>query len=251
MLASFIVYKRSLTEILLICRRDILAPTLKRLSMFVLRAKARLLDASDQYRVHGLIGAPVERLGLANAGVWSVAGAGQGAMAIRVHSAQDQPRAVALTEDAGLPMVADPVSEDLWDWSEVLSGVAMISAPVVDLFVPQMLNYESVGGVNFKKGCYPGQEVVARSQFRGTLKRRAYIVHCQGPLTAGDEVFHSADPTQPCGSLAAAAANPGGGWDGVACLQTSSTGEGTLYLGADGGAELTLLPLPYFLVEDV
>jgi folate-binding protein YgfZ len=64
----------------------------------------------------------------------------------------------------------------LWQWSEVRSGIVTLSTPVIDAFVPQMINYESVGGVNFKKGCYPGQEVVARSQFRGTLKRRTYLV---------------------------------------------------------------------------
>jgi len=88
-----------------------------------------------------------------------------------------------------------------WAWSEVLSGIATLTAPVVDLFVPQMLNYESVGGVNFKKGCYPGQEVVARSQFRGAIKRRAYLAH--GVATAlpkaGDEIYSSEDMEQPCG----------------------------------------------------
>src|SRR6478735_3285633 len=63
----------------------------------------------------------------------------------------------------------------LWLWGDVRSGIATITAPIVEAFVPQMLNYESVGGVNFKKGCYPGQEIVARSQFRGTLKKRAYL----------------------------------------------------------------------------
>ena len=81
------------------------------------------------------------------------------------------------------------LAPSLWLWSEVRSGVATLTTPVVEAFVPQMLNYESVGGVNFKKGCYPGQEVVARSQFRGTLKRRAYLVHADALLEAGTEVF--------------------------------------------------------------
>ena len=72
------------------------------------------------------------------------------------------------------------IGHELWLWGEVRSGIATITAPIVEAFVPQMLNYESVGGVNFKKGCYPGQEVVARSQFRGTLKRRAYLAHSHG-----------------------------------------------------------------------
>ncbi len=69
--------------------------------------------------------------------------------------------------------------------------------PLVDAFVPQMLNYESIGGVNFKKGCYPGQEVVARSQFRGVLKRRAMLAHCDAPMAAAQEIFQRTMPTNP------------------------------------------------------
>ena len=92
------------------------------------------------------------------------------------------------------------------------SGIVTLTAPVVDAFVPQMLNYESVGGVNFKKGCYPGQEVVARSQFRGTLKRRTYLVQADAPVAAGQEVFAASDAEQPVGTVAQAAPAPDGGW---------------------------------------
>ena len=110
----------------------------------------------------------------------------------------------------------------LWQWGEVRSGIATITAPMVEAFVPQMLNYESVGGVNFKKGCYPGQEVVARSQFRGTLKRRAFIAHADAELAAGQEVFQAADPEQPAGIVAQAAPAPGGGWDAIVSLQLAA-----------------------------
>ena len=134
----------------------------------------------------------------------------------------------------------------------------MITQPIFEAFVPQMLNYESVGGVNFKKGCYPGQEIVARSQFRGTLKRRAYLVHTDGAPAVGQEVFHVQDPDQPCGLVAAAAANPGGGFDAIVSMQTSvaadaqaHSDESRLTLGSATGAGLTLLPLPYALLEDI
>ena len=118
---------------------------------------------------------------------------------VGLHPANELARALWLTP------VQDPAPDTArlplpyWAWLEVCSGVATLSAPVVDAFVPQMLNYESVGGVNFKKGCYPGQEVVARSQFRGTLKRRACLGHAAHPLVAGQELFHEADLAQPCG----------------------------------------------------
>jgi folate-binding Fe-S cluster repair protein YgfZ len=114
-----------------------------------------------------------------------------------------------------------------------------------------MLNYESVGGVNFKKGCYPGQEVVARSQFRGTLKRRAHVFHSPVALAAGDEVFHSEDAEQPCGSVVAAAPTPSGGWDAVVSVQLSALGSGSVHLGQSDGPVLTALPLPYPLLADI
>jgi folate-binding protein YgfZ len=138
-----------------------------------------------------------------------------------------------------------------WQWLSVRSGIAMITHPIFEAFVPQMLNYESVGGVNFKKGCYPGQEVVARSQFRGTLKRRAYIVHASAPLSVGEEVFHSTNAEQPCGLVAAAAPAPSGGFDAIVSIQTAAAIDGSLTAVSCSGPVLSLLPLPYPLLEDL
>ena len=130
------------------------------------------------------------------------------------------------------------------------SGVATVSQPVFEQFVPQMLNYESVGGVNFKKGCYPGQEVVARSQFRGTLKRRAFIVHAAGPLSAGAEVFAASDAEQATGTVVQAAPRPDGGWAAIVSMQISAAGE-TLTAGSASGEALQLQALPYALLDDI
>jgi hypothetical protein len=152
---------------------------------------------------------------------------------------------------AGTPApVGAPLSPGDWLWGEVRSGVATVTQPIVEAFVPQMLNYESLGGVNFKKGCYPGQEVVARSQFRGTLKRRGYLAHSDAAMQAGQEIYEAADDDQPCGLVAQAAAAPGGGVDAIVSLQTASA-QGVLQLGQPGGPALTLLPLPYALLEDI
>ena len=135
------------------------------------------------------------------------------------------------------------------------SGVATITTPIVDAFVPQMLNYESVGGVNFKKGCYPGQEVVARSQFRGTLKRRAYLVHCEQSMKAGDEVFGPADAQQACGTVAQAAPVPFtsgyGGFDAIVSMQVAAATAGGVTLASATGPAISLDTLPYALLEDV
>ena len=151
---------------------------------------------------------------------------------------------------SALPAGVAPLTEADWLLAEVLAGVARITPPVVEAFVPQMLNYESVDGVNFKKGCYPGQEVVARSQFRGTLKRRAYLVRSSVALTAGDEVFSAADPSQPCG-LIAQAASLGEVHVAVAELQIQAAQAADLHWRASDGPALQLLPLPYALRDDL
>lgn len=246
MLASFIGCKRSHTEILLVCSRDLLPATLKRLSMFVLRAKVKLSDASEAFALYGLAGNAVPA---PTAHAWNKTDMGA-ASVVALYPADGTPRALWLAP-AGEPAPAgDALSHDAWLWGEVRSGVATLSTPVVEAFVPQMLNYESVGGVNFKKGCYPGQEVVARSQFRGTLKRRAYLAHCATSLKAGDEVFEGGDPEQPCGTVVQAAAAPQGGFDAIVSLQISAA-QGSLHLGAPDGPGLPLLPLPYPLLEDI
>jgi len=250
MQASFYGFKRSPTEILLVCSRDILAPTLKRLSMFVMRAKAKLSDASGDYGLFGLAGDAVETIAGGAQPVWSKADFGD-ATVIHLYPADGAPRALWLAPVAQGAPTGEALSEQDWAWGEVRSGIAMITAPIVEAFVPQMLNYESVGGVNFKKGCYPGQEVVARSQFRGTLKRRAYLAHCDAPMKAGDEVFPTADESQPCGTVAQAAPSPSGGFDAIVSLQIAAMEAGGLHLSAVSGPALSVTPPPYPLLTDI
>jgi folate-binding protein YgfZ len=249
MQASFIGWRRG-DEILLVISRDILLPALKRLSMFVLRAKAKLSDATAEYRLCGLAGEAAGAFSAALPAPWSKSDEGA-ANVVRLYPADGQPRVLWLAP-AGDPAPAGPVLDlPVWLWGEVRSAVATITAPVAEAFVPQMLNYESVGGVNFKKGCYPGQEIVARSQFRGTLKRRAYLAHSAQTLAAGQEVFHESDDSQPCGTVAQAAANPAGGWDAIVSMQTSAAQGGRLTAGGADGAPLELQALPYLLMVDV
>lgn len=250
MQASFIGFKRGEQEILLVTSRDILPATLKRLSMFVLRAKAKLTDATGDFALAGIAGASLEALLPGPRAPWTLATLGA-AQVVQLYPADGQPRALWLAP-SGTAVPPGPALEPaLWQWGDVRSGIAMVSTPIAEAFVPQMLNYESVGGVNFKKGCYPGQEVVARSQFRGTLKRRAFVAHSSGELAAGQEVFQAADPEQPAGLVAEAAPAPGGGWDAIVSLQLSAAEQGGLRAGGADGPALELLPLPYLLLADV
>jgi len=251
MLASFIGFKRGPERVLLLCARDLLAQTLQHLQRFVLRAKVRLSDASDRFTLWGAVGAAVAAD--LPTPTWSKLDAGAQTW-VRLPAAIGLGRALLCEEagaDAGAVQATHlPLAH--WDWLQVRSAVALLSLPLVEQLVPQMLNYESVGGVNFKKGCYPGQEVVARSQFRGTLKRRAYLAHCAAAdPAAGQAVFHPSDAEQPCGVVVQAAAHPAGGFDALLSLQTSAADGQTLRLGAPDGAALHLLPLPYELLADV
>ncbi|MBA2672821.1 folate-binding protein [Ramlibacter sp.] len=249
MLASFIGIKRAPDDVLLVCSRDVLAPALKRLSMFVLRAKAKLSDATDQFVLRGLSGEALRAVVPQDQQPWQRTDAGE-AHVVGLYPADGVLRGLWIAP-AGTPEPAgQPLPEDVWRWGEVRSGIAMVGAPVAEAFVPQMLNYESVGGVNFKKGCYPGQEIVARSQFRGTLKRRAYLVHADAALQAGQEVFEASDAQQPAGTVADAAPAPGGGWDAIVSMQVAAAG-GQLAAGSATGPALAVLPLPYGLLEDI
>lgn len=257
MQASFVLFKPSDEEVLLVCRRDLLAQTLKRLSMFVLRAKVRLSDASDDFHLLGLAGdalhqalghdaIPTDATALKP---WQCHALSHGHV-VTLYPALGQARGLWLAEKASpVPPWGPALPTQAWDYAEVMSGVAWVAQATFEAFVPQMLNYESVDGVNFKKGCYPGQEVVARSQFRGTLKRRAFIVQSAAPLTAGQEVFSSQDTTQPCG-LIAQAASLDGQHVAIAELQLSAVDHPLHALTADGPV-LSLLPLPYALRDDI
>lgn len=243
MQASFITLKLTQDEILLICSRDILSAALKRLSMFVLRSKAKLSDATEQFNLFGLIGQAV---------MGQVPETGQ--YLCPLPPADNLARAILVSpSDAPSPSAElGELDMAFWHWAEVRSGVALVTQPVVEAFVPQMLNYESVGGVNFKKGCYPGQEVVARSQFRGAIKRRAFVAQVNGAAEAGQEIFTSADAEQPCGLVALAAPAPGGGTEVIASLQLAALeGNDALMVGGPGGPTLTGWSLPYPLLDDI
>ena len=246
MLASFIGCQRSATEVLLVCSRDLLAATLKRLSMFVLRTKVKLTDASDDFALYGLAGDALISIAGSACPAWAKADFDDQIL-VHLYPALGQPRGLWIAPQGSPAPQGQALDAALWAWGEVRSGVATLSAPLVETFVPQMLNYESVGGVNFKKGCYPGQEVVARSQFRGQLKRRTYLAHSPSALAVGAEIFTAEDAEQAVGLVVQSAPAPAGGWDALVCLQTHAS-------SADlraGPAPLALQPLPYELLTDL
>jgi folate-binding protein YgfZ len=269
LLASLLGWKTAPDDIWLVGHRSILPATVKRLSMFVLRADCRLSDAQQPGpagdapppRLWGLAGDAVQAVlsalpALADPGppvAWDHRQAPGAGSLVRLPDAGGVARALwvgpALPTTA--PTAIPDLSLDLWRWLDVQSGVPTIELSTAEQFVPQMINFELLGGVNFQKGCYPGQEVVARSQYRGTLKRRMFLfdVEAQTPLAkVGQDVFHEDDPGQPAGMVVSLAPRPQG--EGSAMLvevKLAALEGGPLHLGHVDGPPLVQRPLPYLV----
>ena len=261
LLASFLMW-RSASTIFLQLPRDIQPAIQKRLSMFVLRAKAKLSDASALPGHQVVLGVGG---GLAEAALqtWFDSLPAKpfakldhplGTL-VRVADVFGAPRYQWLmsadTAQTVAPALADKLSvggNDAWHLSEIHAGVPVIAKATQEQFVPQMVNFELLGGVNFKKGCYPGQEIVARSQYLGKLKRRTTLVSiADASAAAGMEVFATADPEQPCGMIVNAAPNGNGGVDALVEMKLAAIEAASVRLGSAGGTALAFLDMPYVL----
>lgn len=267
LLATFLAW-RDEDDLMLALAGDLHAGILKKLSMYVLRAKVKLSDASDELIVLGLAGPQAEQ---ALAELEKLEGAG-GSAALPAGNLQSsrfaqgrilrigQQRYWLIAHAASAPALwrqlasqVRPAGLNAWRWLEIAAGIPQIGAATREEFTPQMINYELIGGVSFKKGCYPGQEIVARTQYLGKVKRRMYRAHVANastPPIAGMPVFatepDNPDP-QPCGMVINAAASPQGGHDVLAVLQSASADASQLHLGSGDGPLLVVAPLPYAL----
>lgn len=255
LLATLLIWRDG-DQILLALPRTLLAATLKRLQMFVLRARVKLSDASEQLALIGIAARPGQLGALPAKPMRSVAA--QGGMLLRVPDAAGLQRAIwagpasqgslawnHFGEHYGQSLPPAPAA--LWRWTEIMAGLPQVVETTREQFVPQMINFELVGGVNFQKGCYPGQEIVARSQYLGKLKRRALLAFCDSDqAAAGAEVFSAADPAQPCGMIANAERGPD---DRIACLvELKMEWAGTaIHIGSAEGPPLNFGELPYAL----
>ena len=247
LLASFVAWSTGPDEVLLACHKSVLAPTLKRLSMFVLRAKCKLSDASSEVHLYGLAGEPAQQA-LGSLAVWGKRDV-DGAQLIRLPDAAGVSRALFAT--TAEPPSGPALPLDTWRWLEVQSGIPVIEAATAEHFVPQMLNFELVGYVNFQKGCYPGQEIVARAQYRGTVKRRTFLFDVDAAALPGQEVFHSADPGQPAGQVANVAPRVAGtGSSALVELKLAALEGGEFHLGSPEGQTLAQRELPYAVLSD-
>ena len=243
--ASFVLWKAAEGEVLMVCAASVLAATLKRLSMFVLRSRCKLVDASAELPVYGIAGPFAAQLA-PHASDWQ-RGVVDGASVVALPPVHGIARCLWAGPNPPPSAPDGGLSEEGWRWLEVQSGVPLIEAATVDRFVPQMLNYELIGGVDFQKGCYPGQEIVARSQYRGTIKRRMALFDIDAAAQPGDEIFHSADPGQPAGMVVNAAPRPDAASASSALVEVklAALEHGSLHLAGADGAVLRRHALPY------
>lgn len=238
---------------------EILAPIQKRLGMFVLRSKVKIENASDAWVRMGLAGSGAAAL-LAEAGLAVPenaegssgalpAGHSQAATVIalgggRFEIAAAPEHAPALWD--ALARDARAVGSGVWNWLEIRAGVPVVLSKTQEQFVPQMANLELIGGVSFQKGCYPGQEIVARTQHLGKLKRRMYLAHLAAECAPapGDELFSADLEGQASGMIVNSAPSPDGGYDMLAVIRISSAQDHALHWKSREGAALELMPLP-------
>lgn len=247
MLANFLIWRDQDDYILQlpVSLRDALQ---KRLSMYVLRAKVTItIDESVALGVSGLSDEATDNglLSIYNdealqADVIKIA-AGR----YQYNTTTEQAPALWQT----LAKKARPAASLYWDWLDIRAGIVNILPATQEQFVPQMVNLDLTGGINFKKGCYPGQEIVARMHYLGKLKRRMYLAHIATATSPGDELYSTDLAGQSCGMIANSAAAPCGGYDVLAVIQTESQSAHPVHLGSLQGACLTFEPLPYPLPE--
>ena len=254
-LANFVLRRSAADAFELLLPDTLLGPVRERLQMFVLRAKVTLTDASQPVvrlgvggpaapaRVTSQFGsAPAPHRSLAIEGGTLIAlPGGRFVFLLAAERAEAAWSRLPATRPAGFPC---------WQWLAVRAGVPVITPPTQDQFIPQMLNLDALDGVSFRKGCYTGQEIVARTQYLGRLKERLALAHVGvEPPPAGTRLFAAPFGDQACGTVVNAARAPGGGADLLAVAQIEAIASDALRLGAAAGAAASLLPLPYALPE--
>jgi hypothetical protein len=246
LLATFLVVPSGGGTLLQLAR-DLVPGVAKRLSMYILRSRVKIADVSEAWNQHGFWGAGAEAqlaaLRLPAPREDLSAAQANGAVVIRV-AAQ---RFLALAPAAmGERFSANAPAEE-WTLAEIRAGRPLVGQATQDRFVPQMVNYELAGAVDFDKGCYPGQEIVARSQYRGQVKRRMVRGRVAAQAAPGQELYSDDLPGQASGTVVNAAPAPEGGTELLAVVPLSALEQKAAIRVAPGGAALELLPLPYSL----
>jgi len=238
-----------------IVHNSIAASLHKRLAMFVLRSKVKIIAERD-WALLGLAGTAcmealhrISGVDLEQASPHAVHTGESltmlGSPGQRVIVVAPEGKAAGLWHE--LAAVAQPAGTIAWEWGDIRQGIPWITGNTQDQFVPQMLNLELIGGVSFKKGCYPGQEIVARTQYLGKLKRRMYLAHAQAFAEPGIELHSDDVGGQANGMVVNAVPALDGGSDMLVVVQCDSVDKSLVRLASSDGPILKFAPLPYSL----
>jgi folate-binding protein YgfZ len=253
-LATFLLWRAS-EDFFMQLPSPLREPIQKQLSKYILRSKVKATDASSDWTLIGVAGkdaaALVKRaVGDVPRGVHDVINT-QDAMVIRLPG--DRFEIIAANKSPGiiesLSDGAEKADPDYWDWLDIRAGVPVILPATQEAFVPQMVNLDLIGGLSVTKGCYPGQEIVSRMHYRGTLKQRMYLANIAGSdlPQPGEKLYSSDFGDQACGTIVNAARSPEGGCDVLAVIQIASAERGAVRWKTPAGPALRMLPLPYDL----
>ena len=254
MLAIFRVIRRA-DDYLLQLPAPLRDDIIKRLRVYVLRSKVTLESIDDRVIRIGVAGpqaaASIQRIA---GGVPDVDNSVTTPALTASRVPGLHPRFEILASLAEAPAIwktlrqnATPAGWGAWVWHDIMAGIPVVWPETHEAFVPQMANLDAIGGVNFKKGCYPGQEIVARVHYRGRIKERMFRAHIEPNEIpkAGESVYAPDLPGQSAGTVVSAQPSPNGGGDLLAVIHLSSAQTGELRVARPDGPRLTLEPLPY------
>ncbi|HSI25318.1 MAG TPA: folate-binding protein [Methylotenera sp.] len=232
MLGLFLAFAQH-DQLYLQFNRTLLESIMKRLKMYVMRSKVEIKDASDSMIKFGINGPHAASI---LAGVFSKVPAQDyellsldNAIVLKLPSINNHSRFQIITNAENAPLIWNAlktktqlVGKLCWDWLEIQAGIPDIELATQEQFVPQMLNLDILNGINFKKGCYTGQEIVARTHYLGSVKRRTYLASLdtvEAPK-AGEKVL---DATQnEVGQIVRTAPNPSNGYDALIEMRIDS-----------------------------
>ncbi|SNR97277.1 hypothetical protein SAMN05192560_2042 [Methylobacillus rhizosphaerae] len=250
LLALFFAFSRDNT-LYLQFERELLEAIAKRLRMYVLRSKVVINDVSDLYVRIGVAGeqaqtilnvhfdnVPEAEYAMTQSGEISLIRLPGTLPRYEIISPLAQAEALWLS----LSQHLTPANHEDWNWREIQAGIPAVAKATQEAFVPQMVNLDLIDGINFKKGCYTGQEIVARTHYLGKVKRRTHLAHIASDIApaAGDEILDSNGTA--AGQVVRSAPHPDGGQSILAELRLESVETGSLNWQ---GKTLTIQPLPY------
>lgn len=258
LLASLLIWRRDDAYYLML-PHDIAEPIRKRLSMYILRAKVKAADVTSAHALFGVsgAGAPACVAGLAGNAPSAIHGVVHAAtctaLMLPVH------RYLIVTDvantgviEAALQQSGAAANNALWQQLDIEAGIPAIVAATQEQFVPQTVNYDAIGAVSFSKGCYPGQEIVARTHYLGKLKQRmvrARIVSSDTPQS-GDKLYSAAFGDQASGMIVSVATPGADTHDVLATVQSSDVdagGSADIRWKSPDGPRLVVSALPYVL----